>query len=148
MAQVRELDLDAYEPAVRLRALERLETSRRHQAVASHDLIASLAKEEFAAIGGAPHKVIADWLRISCAEARRRIHNAEQLAPDSRSLEKSCRPNCRPPPRRGARECSMSSICGSFRDLCATCRRSLRRPPSSMPSGCWRGRPPSFAPTS
>lgn len=81
VAQVRELDLDAYEPAVRLRALERLETSRRHQAVASHDVIASLAKEEFAAIGGAPHKVIADWLRISCAEARRRIHNAEQLAP-------------------------------------------------------------------
>ncbi|EUA34362.1 hypothetical protein I552_5145 [Mycobacterium xenopi 3993] len=54
VAQVRELDLDAYEPAVRLRALERLETSRRHQAVASHDLIASLAKEEFAAIGGRP----------------------------------------------------------------------------------------------
>ncbi|BBY08023.1 hypothetical protein MNVI_33410 [Mycobacterium noviomagense] len=81
VARVRELNFDNYEPAVRLRALERLETSRRQQAVASHDLIASLAKEEFADIGGVPHKVIADWLRISCTEARRRIHNAEQLAP-------------------------------------------------------------------
>nr|WP_253257612.1 13E12 repeat family protein [Mycobacterium heckeshornense] len=81
VARVGELDFDRYEPAVRLRALERLETARRQQAVASHDLIASLATEEFAAIGGAPHKVIADWLRISCAEARRRIRNAEQLAP-------------------------------------------------------------------
>ncbi|HZU49742.1 MAG TPA: HNH endonuclease, partial [Mycobacterium sp.] len=70
VARVRALDFDTYQPAVRLRALERLETSRRHQAVASHDLIASLAQEEFAAIGGVPHKVIADWLRISCAEAR------------------------------------------------------------------------------
>jgi len=81
VARVRELDFHRYEPAVRLRALEHLEDSRRQQAVASHDLIASLATEEFAAIGGAPHKVIADWLRISCAEARRRIRNAEQLAP-------------------------------------------------------------------
>ncbi|KMV22473.1 maturase, partial [Mycobacterium heckeshornense] len=58
VARVGELDFDRYEPAVRLRALERLETARRQQAVASHDLIASLATEEFAAIGGAPHKVI------------------------------------------------------------------------------------------
>jgi hypothetical protein len=81
VARVRELNFDTYDPAVRLRTLERLETARRHQTVASYDLIASLAKEEFAAIGGVPHKVIADWLRISCTEARRRIHNAEQLAP-------------------------------------------------------------------
>ncbi|WP_375485662.1 HNH endonuclease signature motif containing protein [uncultured Mycobacterium sp.] len=81
VARLRELDFDNYQPAVRLRALEHLENSRRHQAVASHDLIASLANEEFAAIGGVPHKVIADWLRISCAEARRRIHTTEQLAP-------------------------------------------------------------------
>jgi Domain of unknown function (DUF222) len=27
------------------------------------------------------HKVIADWLRITCAEARRRVRDAEQLAP-------------------------------------------------------------------
>jgi hypothetical protein len=81
VARVRELNFDTYDPAVRLRTLERLETARRHQTVASYDLIASLAKEEFAAIGGVPHKVIADWLRISCTEARGRIHNAEQLAP-------------------------------------------------------------------
>jgi hypothetical protein len=80
-AGIRELDFTSFEPAVRLRALERLETAQRRQAVDSHDIIAGLAKEEPADIGGPVHKVVADWLRISCAEARRRVHDAAQLAP-------------------------------------------------------------------
>ena len=47
--------------------------------MASHDLIAGLAHEDPADVGGPVHKVIADWLRISCAEARRRFRDAEQL---------------------------------------------------------------------
>jgi hypothetical protein len=74
-----ELDFDSMTPAVRLRALERLETSRRRQVAMSHDQIAGLAKEDPARIGGLLHKVLADWLRISCAEARRRIRNAAHL---------------------------------------------------------------------
>ncbi|MGH3594897.1 MAG: HNH endonuclease signature motif containing protein [Mycobacterium sp.] len=81
VATIGEFNFDNYDPVVRLRALQRLETSRRQQAVPSHDLIAGLAKEDPADVGGAVHKVIADWLRISCAEARRRIHNAGQLTP-------------------------------------------------------------------
>lgn len=81
VATIGELNLDTLAPAVRLRALERLETSRRQQVAVSHDVIAGLAKEDDADIGGPAHKVIADWLRISCAEARRRIRNAEQLTP-------------------------------------------------------------------
>ncbi|WP_139818460.1 DUF222 domain-containing protein, partial [Mycobacterium celatum] len=81
VAHVRELDFASYEPAVRLRALQRLETAARRQAVAGHDIIVGLTKEEPAAIGGAVHKVVADWLRISPTEARRRLHNAKQLAP-------------------------------------------------------------------
>lgn len=80
IARVRELNLAGYAPEVRLYALQRLETARRQEAVPSHDLIASLAKEDAADVGGPVHKVIADWLRISCAEARRRIRDAEQLA--------------------------------------------------------------------
>jgi Domain of unknown function (DUF222)/HNH endonuclease len=49
--------------------------------VPSHDLIAGLANEDPADVGGPVQKVIADWLRISCAEARRRMCDAEQLAP-------------------------------------------------------------------
>lgn len=75
------LDFDAYSPAVRLRALERMETSHRRQAALSHDVIAGLAKEDSAAVGGPVHKVVADWLRISCAEAGRRLRDATQLSP-------------------------------------------------------------------
>jgi hypothetical protein len=76
-----QLDFDLLEPAVRLVALERLETERRRQAVVTHDVIGGLAKEDPGDIGGPAHKVVADWLRISYAEARRRLRDAEQLAP-------------------------------------------------------------------
>ena len=78
---ISELNLDNYAPGVRLHALERLETARRQQLVPGHDLIAGLATEDPADVGGPVHKVIADWLRISCAEARRRMRDAEQLTP-------------------------------------------------------------------
>jgi hypothetical protein len=78
---VSELDLAAVDPTTRLRALERLETARRRQLVASHDLLAGLAHEDPVDVGGPVLKVIADWLRISCAEARRRLRDAELLMP-------------------------------------------------------------------
>jgi hypothetical protein len=81
LATIGQLDLDRYDPTTRLGALERLETARRREVVASHDLIAGLVKEDPADVGGPVHKVIADWLRISCAEVRRRIRDAEQLTP-------------------------------------------------------------------
>jgi hypothetical protein len=81
MTAVSELDFAAADPTTRLRALERLETARRRQLVAGHDLLAGLAHEDPADVGGPVLKVIADWLRISCAEARRRLRDAEQLMP-------------------------------------------------------------------
>ncbi|ORB65868.1 maturase [Mycobacterium shinjukuense] len=81
VAAIGQLHLDVLEPAVRLRALERLETSRRRQIAVSHDMIASLEREDPADIGGPAHKVIADWLRISCAEARRRLRDVTELSP-------------------------------------------------------------------
>ncbi len=80
-AALRGLNFDGLSPAVRLEVLKRMEASRRRQVAVSHDLIAGLAKEEPAAVGGPIHKVIADCLRISYAEARRRCRDAEQLSP-------------------------------------------------------------------
>lgn len=80
-AAIRGLNFDRLDPAVRLRLLERMEASRRRQIAVSHDVIAGLAREDPAALGGPVHKVIADWLRISCAEASRRLHDATQLSP-------------------------------------------------------------------
>lgn len=80
-AAIRGLNFDLLDPVVRLRVLERMEGSRRRQIAVSHDVIAGLAKEDPASIGGPVHKVVADWLRISCAEASRRLHDATQLSP-------------------------------------------------------------------
>jgi hypothetical protein len=80
VAAIRRLSFDGFEPRVRLHALGQLETARRRQVAVSHDLIASLAKEEPADVGGPVHKVIADGLRLSYAEARRRLKDAEQLS--------------------------------------------------------------------
>ncbi|WP_322860033.1 HNH endonuclease signature motif containing protein [Mycobacterium europaeum] len=79
-AAVRELNFDALSPVVRLRVLECLETSRRRQVATSHDLIAGLAREDPGDLGGPVHKVIGDWLRISYAEACRRVRDARQLS--------------------------------------------------------------------
>jgi hypothetical protein len=81
VAGIAALNLVGHDPAVRLRALEQLETSRRRQTVVGHDVVASLANEDPAEVGGPAHKVVADWLRISCAEACRRLREAKQLSP-------------------------------------------------------------------
>jgi Domain of unknown function (DUF222) len=81
VAAIGELNFDSLEPPVRLHVLEQMETARRRQVAVSHDVIAGLAKEDPADVGGPIHQVIADWLRISCAEARRRLRDVEQLSP-------------------------------------------------------------------
>ena len=76
-----ELDFASADALSRLHALKRLETARRRLAVPGHDVIAGLAREDPADVGGPIHKVIADWLRITCADVRRRLREAEQLNP-------------------------------------------------------------------
>jgi hypothetical protein len=80
-AAIRRLNFDVLSPAVRLRVLEHMETSRRRQLAVSHDVIAGLADEDPAEIGGPIHKVVADWLRIGYAEACRRLRDGKQLRP-------------------------------------------------------------------
>ena len=75
------LDVDTLEAPVRLHLLEQMETARRRQVALSHDIIAGLANQDPAQVGGPIHQVIANWLRISPAEARRRLRDATQLSP-------------------------------------------------------------------
>jgi hypothetical protein len=81
VAAVREVDLDRLDPAARLHMLAQAETALRRQVAWSHDVIGGLAQEDPADVGGPIHQVIANWLRISCAEARRRIRDVTQLSP-------------------------------------------------------------------
>src|SRR4030088_2809127 len=80
-AAIRGVNFDVFSPVSRLLVLERMEASRRRQIAVSHDVIAGLAKGDPADVGGPIHKVVADRLRISYAEARRRLRDAEQLSP-------------------------------------------------------------------
>ena len=70
------IDLDNVDALERYRVLHRLETAHRRQIAIAHDHVARLEQ----APGCPPPDIsLADMLRISRAEARRRIRDADQL---------------------------------------------------------------------
>ena len=73
------LDWESVAIRERLETLDRLETVRRRAGAASLDLLGSIERSKDPALGGATAKVIADVLRITPAEARRRIRDTGQL---------------------------------------------------------------------
>ena len=75
-----EIDLAALPAADLVRLAGRCERLARRQAVLSGDLALQIQRRQSGELGGTPHKVLADWLRISPAEARRRANLAEPLA--------------------------------------------------------------------
>lgn len=74
------LDLTGIPSEDLVRLAGRWETLARRQAVLRADLAVELQRRDARELGGAPHKVLADWLRITPAEARRRAALAEPLA--------------------------------------------------------------------
>ncbi len=75
------VDLAALSAEDLIRLAGRCETLARRQAVLGGDIAVQVSRREISALGGAPHKVLADWLRITPTEARRRVTLAEPLAP-------------------------------------------------------------------
>jgi hypothetical protein len=73
------LDWEAVAVRERLEALDRLETVRRSAGAAALDLLGSIERSKDPALGGATAKVVADVLRITPTEARRRIRDSGQL---------------------------------------------------------------------
>ena len=72
------VDLETLPPPERFAVLERLETAQRRLTAVSHAGVATLEQFE----GCPPVGItLADVLRVSPSEAKRRIRNAEQLAP-------------------------------------------------------------------
>ncbi len=72
------VDLDVLTPPDRLVVVERLENARRRQVAVSHAVVARL--EQFDGCPPVPI-TLADVLRVSPREAKRRIRDAKQLAP-------------------------------------------------------------------
>jgi hypothetical protein len=73
------LDWEAVAVRERLGALDRLETMRRRAGAAALDLLGSIERSKDPALGGATAKIVADILRITPTEARRRIRDTGQL---------------------------------------------------------------------
>ncbi|WP_082993017.1 13E12 repeat family protein, partial [Mycobacterium sp. 1245111.1] len=77
--RTQDLTFDALTTPERLNVLESLEVVRRQLPAAEHALINELAGEEPAVLGGKLPAVLANRLRISRAEASRRVHEAADL---------------------------------------------------------------------
>jgi hypothetical protein len=79
MKRAVDLTSDVLTTPERLNVLESLEVFRRQLPAVEHALINELAHEEPAVLGGKLPAVLADRLRISRAEASRRVHEAADL---------------------------------------------------------------------
>ena len=75
------LDWDGLSTTDLLSALDRLETARRRATACAHDAAAAVERRGEQVLGAKPHRVIADVLRVSPGEAKRRIRQAGRLAP-------------------------------------------------------------------
>lgn len=75
------VDWDSLPIRARFEALDRLETVRRKASACSLDVVGSVDRSREPALGGAAAKVVADVIRVTPAEARRRIRDARQLQP-------------------------------------------------------------------
>lgn len=74
-------DTDWQGVSPRVRAMQRLETFGRRQAATSTTVLGSLLCEQPTRLGGTVQEVVANRLRITPAEVRRRIRDFEQLGP-------------------------------------------------------------------
>jgi hypothetical protein len=62
--------------AERLQVAESVEVARRHGLAVGTTLASTLVGDEQAALGGGPRQLLADWLRITTAEAKHRLDHA------------------------------------------------------------------------
>ena len=75
------VDLSALSAEDLIRLAGRCEILARRQSVLAGDIAVAVSHRDISALGAAPHKVLADWLRITSTEARRRTTLAEPLTP-------------------------------------------------------------------
>jgi hypothetical protein len=66
-----------------LGALDRVESARRQTTACAYDLAAVIEHCDQKALGGVAHKVMADVMRTTVSEARRRTRDANQLSPQT-----------------------------------------------------------------
>lgn len=81
LAALDAVDWDGLSLTELFEGMSRLETARRRAAARACDTAAAVNRRGDQALDGISHRIIADVLRVSPGEARRRIRDANQLAP-------------------------------------------------------------------
>jgi len=76
-----ETDLSALQAPDLIRLAGRCETLTRRHTVLAGDIALNASRRDTHELGGAGHKVLADWLRITPTDARRRATRTEALTP-------------------------------------------------------------------
>jgi hypothetical protein len=83
LADITRSDWDGLPLAERLEAALMVETSRRRGLAVGTTIASTLVGDEHAALAGGPKQLLADWLRITTAEAKHRLNHAAKV--DDRS---------------------------------------------------------------
>jgi Domain of unknown function (DUF222) len=137
------LVLNELEPGDLLQTAALTGKSIRRHTVVSHDLSYQLGRHTVGEIGGPASRVLADWLRISPAEARRRARVTEPMAERTTLTGERLAPSQAAAAEAGGRVTSTPRICGPSSGSLRICRStsprpSVRRPRPSSPSrpGC------------
>ncbi|MGY4709262.1 HNH endonuclease signature motif containing protein [Mycolicibacterium sp. CBM1] len=81
LSTLAKVDLSGLAAADLLDVAARTEKAARHHDVIRHEVSHELHQRDVSELGGAAHKVLADWLRITPTEARRRALVADPLSP-------------------------------------------------------------------
>ena len=81
VAAVAVLDWDAVPVTELLETLDRLEAARRRATACAYDAAAAVDRHGEQALGAKSHRIIADVVRVSLGEAKRRIRQSYRLAP-------------------------------------------------------------------
>ncbi len=150
MKRALDLSFDALTTPECLTMLECCETLRRQLPAVEHPLINQLgAQANDTELGGTLRFALADRLRITPAEASRRIHDAENLG-ERRAITgeplEPVLPATAAAQRAGQIGAGHVAVIRSFSSL-RTCRALLTPRPASTPRRIWPGWPASTAPT-
>ncbi len=150
MKHALDLSFDVLTTPECLAMLECCEMLRRQLPAVEHPLVNQLTEQaDEAELGGTLRFALAERLRITPAEASRRIHDAEDLGPrraiTGEPLEPVL-PATAAAQRAGQIGAGHVAVIRSFSSL-RTCRALLTPRPASTPRRIWPGWPASIAPT-
>ncbi len=142
-----ELSFDVLTTPERMAILERLETVARRLPVPQHQLLNQLGTATKEELGDTLRNTLADRLRITRAQASRRIADAADLGPRMSLTGSRCPRSWKPPPPPNAAAASAVSTWRKSATSSHTCPPTSTPAPANTPKPTWPTKPPPPGPT-